>query len=360
LIDVETLLAPVSADAPCGEDLEYGAVDALTRAAQIVPEQQIGDSVIPAQEPDWDAVRRQALDLCKETKDLRVAVLLANAAVRTEGWPAFADALAFLDGLLERYWADVHPGLDPDEPDDFTLRVNLIASLADAETTLSYLREAPLVQSVMGRFSLRDILIADGELSHPAHSEEPPPDRALIDAAIRAADAEQLGASKTALDRAIAAHDHIEARLMRLVGAASAPDLSPLSTLLKRAQKALEEALALHPDAAGDTAFTGVDDNAVEATAVTARPPIGGGTGEISGPDDVRRALEAICAYYQRYEPSSPIPMLLERALRLIAKDFHAIIKDLAPAGLAAVEQWRGPQPEESGTSNGSSGDSSW
>ena len=71
--NIEVLLAPVSADNPCGADLEYGdpAFAALDRATRGKPEQQIGSTVIPAEEPDWKAVGRQAVELLGRTKDLR-------------------------------------------------------------------------------------------------------------------------------------------------------------------------------------------------------------------------------------------------------------------------------------------------
>ena len=354
-MNVEELLKPVTPNAPCGEDLEYGAVDELTRAAQIVPEQQIGDTVVPAQEPEWDDVYQQALEICKETKDLRVAALLLNAATRTKGWPEFADALKFLDGLLERYWAEVHPQLDPDEPDDFTMRVNVIAALADGETTLTYLREAPLIQSVMGRFSLRDILVAAGEASHRAHSEEPAPDRALIDAAIRAASAEDLEQVNTAITESVQTLSALEARLMSLVGPGSAPDLSALSSLLSRALKVMTEGLALRPDAIGGPVADIEADATAQRGEIAVRPQAGGAGGPISGPNDVRRALEEICAYYRKHEPSSPIPILLERASRLISQDFESLIKNIVPDGLKAIEQLRGPKEEDESSGSGSS-----
>jgi len=345
-MNVEELLNPVSAAAPCGKDLEYGAVDVLTRAAQIVPEQQIGDTVVPAKEPEWEDVYRKALEICKETKDLRIAVILVNAATRTKGWPEFADSLKFLDGLLERYWAAVHPQLDPDEPDDFTMRVNVIAALADDATTIHYLREAPLIQSVMGRFSLRDVLIAEGETSHPAHSEEPTPDRALIDAAIRAANADDLEQVNTAINESAQTLSALEARLMSLVGAGSAPNLSPLSSLIVRARKIMTEGLALRPDAISEPVTDIEAEGAIQRADATVRPQVGGPGEPISGPDDVRRILEDVCAYYRKHEPSSPIPILLNRALRLISKDFEDLMKNLAPDGLKAIEQLRGPSED--------------
>jgi type VI secretion system protein ImpA len=42
--------------------------------------------------------------------------------------------------------------------------------------------------------------------------------------------------------------------------------------------------------------------------------------------------------YYDRNEPSSPVPMLLQRAKRLISKDFLDIMRDLTPEGVAQAE----------------------
>jgi type VI secretion system protein ImpA len=67
----------------------------------------------------------------------------------------------------------------------------------------------------------------------------------------------------------------------------------------------------------------------------------------VSSREDVLRALDRVCEYYRRQEPSSPVPVLLERAKRLVGMDFLAIIKDLAPTGLHEVETIRGPTEEQ-------------
>ncbi|MCF7993561.1 MAG: type VI secretion system protein TssA [Chromatiaceae bacterium] len=349
MIDIDGLLAEISADAPCGEDLEYGAVAELSRAAEVKSEQQIGDTFVPAEEPDWQQVYRTALKLFDETKDLRVAVILAKASARTQGWSGFRDVLLLLDALLERFWLELHPQLDEDEPDDFTLRVNQIASLADAESTVSYLRDAALIESVMGRFSLRDCLIADGELSLPVDSDQVAPERHMIEAAMRAADLDDFNQIADAISQSIQGLEGLESRLMSLVGAAAAPDLSALSALMKRAQKEIAQGMALRPDADADS-DSDRDDAETDYTdggsAKTTAPSGGRHGGPISNRDDVKRALQEICAFYRQHEPSSPIPMLLERAERLISKDFREIIEDLAPDGLSAVDVLRGVQDD--------------
>jgi type VI secretion system protein ImpA len=68
----------------------------------------------------------------------------------------------------------------------------------------------------------------------------------------------------------------------------------------------------------------------------------GGSSGEINSRDDVVQQLDRLCEYYRRNEPSSPVPMLLRRAKRLVAKDFMDIIRDLTPGGIAEAELFSG------------------
>lgn len=54
--------------------------------------------------------------------------------------------------------------------------------------------------------------------------------------------------------------------------------------------------------------------------------------------------------YYAKHEPSSPLPILLKRAKRLVGADFMEIIKDLAPDGAANVRLIGGDAETENGT----------
>ena len=142
-LPVEDLLASLGDDAPCGADLEYDAdFLALNEASRGKPEQQFGDTVIAAQEPDWRVVNEQAASLARRTRDVRVAVLLARAGARLQGVAAYASALSLIAGLLERYWDRVYPMLDTDDNNDPTMRLNALAPLVDADGGLADLRAA--------------------------------------------------------------------------------------------------------------------------------------------------------------------------------------------------------------------------
>ena len=87
VIDVDKLLQEISAETPCGADLGYDPTfQELIRAAQGRPERRMGDSIAPAEEPDWGQVRKLALSLLARSKDLRVALYLTRALLDTHGY----------------------------------------------------------------------------------------------------------------------------------------------------------------------------------------------------------------------------------------------------------------------------------
>jgi type VI secretion system protein ImpA len=59
---------------------------------------------------------------------------------------------------------------------------------------------------------------------------------------------------------------------------------------------------------------------------------------------EVLELLDKICAYYEVFEPASPVPLLLKRAMRLVTMNFMEIIEELAPEGLSKVVMLCGPK----------------
>jgi type VI secretion system protein ImpA len=53
--------------------------------------------------------------------------------------------------------------------------------------------------------------------------------------------------------------------------------------------------------------------------------------------------LDMLIDYYRQHEPSSPLPILLERARRLVPKTFFEIMEDIAPDGMAQLLVLKGP-----------------
>jgi type VI secretion system protein ImpA len=156
VIDLQALLSPVSEEQPCGETLEdTQAYFALDHASQFKEGGALGGD---GAEPDWPDVKRQALALAMEGKDIRVAVHLTAALLRTDGWAGFSEGLQLLHGYLEQYWDDVYPLVEDGDP---YFRVNALFNLSDPQRFVNALRRTPVVQSRMaGAYSLRDHLAA--------------------------------------------------------------------------------------------------------------------------------------------------------------------------------------------------------
>ncbi|MCK1787511.1 type VI secretion system protein TssA, partial [Pseudomonas sp. TNT11] len=128
------------------------------------------------------------------------------------------------------------------------------------------------------------------------------------------------------------------------VGSAQGVDLSLLKQPLKQALQILSQFVPSsetgnrEPEAVSDDNAPSVD---FAAAPVAPRP-----SGDIANRDDVLRSLDKILAYYSRYEPSSPLPVLLNRAKHLVHADFAAIVRNLIPDGMSQFENLRGPDGE--------------
>jgi type VI secretion system protein ImpA len=330
VIDVNRLLQPITDIAPCGENLEYDAAfGELERVAKGKEERRSGTEVIPAEEPKWPEVGEAADGLLERTRDLRVLAYLTHAALNVDGFAGLAAGLQVMHGWVQTFWDTVYPQLDKEDDNDPTLRINSLAALDSREGILRTLTRVPLVASrAAGRYSLRDIRLAKGEVA-PAAGEKKP-DSALIDAAFADCDVAQLGATADAVREASKTLEAIVAVVRERVGAARAPTLANLTKDLRALQVLLTQQLEKRGVAAA--AAPGAD-GAAQAQGPPPPPP-----GGIRTREDAIRILDDVSDFFRKNEPSSPVPLLLQRAKRLVSKDFMEILKDLTPNAVSQAE----------------------
>jgi type VI secretion system protein ImpA len=337
-IDFDLLLQDVNSDDPCGPNLEYDP-DFVALESEVAgkPEVQYGATITAAVPPDWKAIDRSARALLLRSHDLRLAVHLLRAGLALHGVAGLADGLRLIERLLEEQWDGVHPQLDADDDMDPTLRINSLLILNDHASVLRDLKEACLiVLPGLGRLTIKTLEIATGELAPPPGVEKVT--LASIDMAMRDADAAALAAARQAIALACDSAAGIEAALERRVGAAQSLSLDGLTRLLKRGREFLGVEAVVVPDdhaVAADVEGTASADGGRRATPIS---------GEIANRADVERVLDKLIGYYEQHEPSSPLPMLLLRAKRLVAKSFMEILADLAPDGIQQASLIRGPQ----------------
>ena len=334
--DGDSLLQPISPEQPCGVNLDdtavVSALDSLrlfgqARSPEAPPDTDGGEKELAKAKPplEWDRIRADALEGLSKSKDLRLLAYLGTALLRTDGLPAFSNVLTTASQWLENYWPQVYPALD----EDAIARRNALNCFADPMAVVDKVWRLPLVSSRQhGRFSLRDIEIARGQAT-PGPTEGKADESAIRDAfgELSLEDLTALDASVTAASAALTS---IDARMRSEGGPEVAPDFAPLVTQFAKLSRVCREQLAIRNPAGadGDTATMSEGGGVQRAFSV----------GGIASRQDAVRALDAVAEYFRRNEPSSPIPLFVERAKRLVAKDFLEVLADIAPDALAVAK----------------------
>ncbi len=340
-IDFDGLAAPISDDAPTGDNLEYD------------PEFQTLERHVDQQE--WRDLLQAFAPVAERTRDLRLAVWVTRALLAEHSFAGLALGARWILNLVESLWEPLHPELEPLEDGLPPTRTNTVVSLADVATVLNALRRAPIVRSpVVGVFSYRDVEIATGELEPTASDAEPAegaeetdaaaPTMAAISGAFESVGVETNRGVYNAILAAREFVSQIEARFDDEVGAAYSPDLKGLSDLLYKVGKVFVDYADIEDPAAAGDADGGEGSEGGQGTA--------GGptaiTGEITSREDAIRMLERVAKYFERHEPSSPVPLLIRRTTGLISKNFIQVLEDLNPDAITQVRQILGGSDEYS------------
>lgn len=340
--DVSNLLAEVSGEAPCGEDISYDqdyvALENLVRPAG---QTAVGEEE-PQQEPKWSDVLDRSSELLQRSKNLRVALYATLAMLKLKGIPGLRDGLVLVRGLLERYWDCLYPQLDPEDKDDAFERMNVVSALSprtvSAQDPMKFSRcilASPLCNSSqLGKFSARDIQIAKGQITVSDEEAAQAAQMSRIDAAFKDTPQEQLTATWQATQESLGCAEAITTVFSEKAGENQAPDLEILLKLLKGIAGFLQAYIDA-PQAA-QTSSGAIQGTSEQGAVSSDRSPPA--MVEIRSREDVVIVLRKICDYFTRNEPSSPIPMLLRRAQRLVSKSFLEVIEDVCPDAMDQVE----------------------
>lgn len=335
-LSAEQLSQPISEDLPCGEDLEYDPVfQEMEVMMQTTDEQEFGDTIIPGTGPDWKGVAEQVDDLNQRTRDLRVLTYGALADLSLKGLKAFSDSLESLNTCIEVFWDSIYPMLDADDDNDPTMRLNCLQILNDYEMVSFGLERAPLIEARgIGSFSLRDIELAEGKTSPVG--DEKVQDIGLIQGVFSNADVETLTTLGEGVNGSIAQLKRTNQIWRKLAADSSEINFDEILRVLDEIRQAVKK---YAPAAA--TVVEEVNAEMGEDVQEQGSPANVSGvsmSGSINSRTDVINMIDKICEYYASREPSSPIPLLLRRAQRLVPKSFLEIMQDLAPDGISQVQ----------------------
>jgi type VI secretion system protein ImpA len=339
---VEALQAPISEASPSGDDLEYDpAFIALEAVAQGKAEQQFGDTVIPAVEPEWRAVGEQAQALLQRSKDVRPAMLLLRAATRQQGISGFDLGIRLVTGLLATFWDCIHPKLDADDDNDPTMRLNALAPLTGETLVLRDFYDAGIgLARGVGPITVRDIAIAHNVLTTTGGEASYSP--AQVHGALGEIQAEHPEILLTLMG--LPTHlQNLQTLLTERTGLSDAIDLAPL----RRVAVALRTACNAVTGSDADAAAEGADGSAPSDGDAPTGARVVAPRGDLNTRQDALQMLDRVIRFLEQTEPGNPAPLLIARAKRLIGVSFLEIMADLAPNAIDTIENVTGRPPSE-------------
>lgn len=335
---IDAWLLPLSEEAPCGPDLEYdNDFLEINKAAEGKPGTQFG----PGEPPDWRNVRERSVAMLERTRDLRVAVLWLRASVSLDGFGALPQGLRLLHGLLDRFWDTLHPLPDPEDGDPYG-RMNALTVLREQENGLLGDLHRASVCNVRGLGDLkgRAVALALGQVG--ARSDEQVLNKEQVGQMLAAAVAAQPDLREQPA-QALAQLAALSTLANERAGADGAPDFKPLNSLLKELAGLMPGAATEADSAEGVPGDADADGGAGSGTGASARAGL---SGAIHSRDDAVRAIDMVCEYLERAEPTNPAPLLLRRARRMINRNFLQLMKEFAPDAMAEVARVMGVDPE--------------
>jgi len=321
-VSIEKLSQPVSEEKPCGENFEYEPqFTEMVTLSQPPQEGVIEGEGDASAEPDWKAVGRIAASLSEETRDLRIQVYATLASIHTGGLPEFRNNLEVLKMYLENFWDTVYPELDPDDGDPME-RMSSVQMLNDYNNIVQALARVKLVElKGLGQFGVRQVELAQGK-EQAAENEEVPDINGIREAFVRA-DLDYMETLRQSVRDSLALLNEMVEIWRDKAGSFEGLDLQNAIGALKKVSDVLKEfAPAPSDEEEGEEEAEGEGGGGGGAAAQS---------GAVNSRADVVRLLDKVCEYYSMHEPSSPIPLLLRRAQRLVEKSFMEILEDIVP-----------------------------
>ncbi len=361
-LDLQGLLSPVSAASPCGVDLSSdNDYVSLSQRADL----GLGGADDEAAERTrWAEVQRLATVLLLKTKDVWPVTWLTTALLKQQGFPGLRDGLELLRGLLDQHWDGIYPRKDPE--DEFPVQRITAISEISSPAFVGAVRGAQVCEPRQSKpLTLRDLLIATGDLQVPPSVAAQKPDLPKVRSIIESLSGRELTGYQNNIKAVRLAIEHIDAvtrTQSEKIGPRNVADLGDLRRVLDRTLRLAEGfgaplepvstrqtmAVSQTPSSATQpmTPAAPAADSGPQAVVATAAAPRAASVTTITSRDDVLRIFDMVCKFYQNNEPSSPVPLLIQRAKKLVTMSYLDIVKDMTPEALKDVEKIAGIQPE--------------
>ncbi len=352
-LNFDGLLAPITEDAPSGEELRssdaeaYWEIKRLRDAARKDENQAPGGDSDINIAPEWTEVYQLSEKaLVESSKDLQVTAWMIEAQVRLQGFAGLRDGLKLFGQLCDQFWDDIHPR--PDE-DGVITTVAPMAGLngedADGPLVVAIKRIPVTEGQTNGAFALchlaqaydldlkpelRDQRIGDGWVS-----------REMFDTSVDETSPEFF----QVLLEDVAECQDVLSEMEAILDEKCDKDDSgfPLAPSTSRIREALDDSLRTIRGFAGAI----IGEESEEGDTQDGPAATGGGgaptapTGSVNSRVEAFNTLMEVARFFRKTEPHSPVSYALEQVVKWGKMSLPDLLKELIQDSSARDDMFR-------------------
>ncbi len=319
VIDIASLLAPISGESPAGAyPIPFEARSKLDEARnEVLPDPD--DPMAPEpKKADWPGAIKAAQQVLKETsKDLLTAARLTEGLTKQHGFPGLRDGLRLMREMVEQCWDRLNP---PIEDGDVEVRAGPFYWLDDPDKGARFptsLRRVPMLAGPERSYSWADWRNSQDGKGDVSREE--------FEKAVVAATYEKCEALATVTEEVVEECGKLAQSLGQKMGQA-APGLTGMRQTMDECRRLARQILDRKPKPVAEGEGPGAPGEGAAA------PAAGGGPSMATSARsraEVYRQLAQAADVLRQLEPHSPIPYLIERAVALGNLPFPDLIKVL-------------------------------
>jgi type VI secretion system protein ImpA len=328
------VLPPISADSPCGPDLDIdGDIEFLNFMA--ATEGQLPSSYLAFDRNsiDFPTVTAAGRKFLERTLDVRLLALLAKLSILDRDLISFSSWLNATAHLISDHWDEAHPR---GEGGEFLARLAQLATFNDGPVVALPLQNIPLAETQRdGVLTFRAQLITLGEVT--PRENEIFPDAGAIDKILLNCDLADLRRTLAALQKSAAALTQIRKITREKVGAGDAVSYEVVEPLIERMIAFVRAAVARRdPSVAPPLAPAAASEEGAAAASSAS---------EFASLAEVDAALASALEYFIVSEPSSAAVLLIGQARQLLGKNLYEVMQIVAPSYADSARIFVGAEP---------------
>ncbi len=343
IIDISSLLEPVSEDNPVGSDIRedaspssaYYSIKDARNSARAAERNSMFDGGSSEADENWRKILELAPEILKNNaKDLEIASWYTEALIRRYGFPGLKAGFSIIRQMIEKYWDNLYPL--PDE-DGIETRVSSLTGLngEGAEGVLiAPIRNAHITEDVQpGPFNYwqytqaLDIQKINDEEDRAEKASKIGFNLEDIENVVAGSSEEFYLNLKNDVAGCLEDYREISRMLDEHCGNMDAPPTSNIINALESTLGVINHVAKykLPDESSNEEEFN------TDGTAAAPQAGAKGTAGPIQTRDDAFRRLNEISDFFRKTEPHSPISYALDKAVKWGDMSLSELMRELIP-----------------------------